>query len=197
MKFNKHKTVYNVLKIVIIACLIGFFAIFSVRIIQKKFIYPLSYCDQIIEFSDKYNLDYAFVFAVVKCESSFNKHAVSNKGAIGLMQITASTGEYMAKLINKQNYNLLNYKDNLEIGCAYLRYLYDKFKVLDTVIASYNAGEGNVNNWLKNKEYSKDGITLDKIPYKETEEYLIKIKKTLLKYQNLYGKLLDKQQKNR
>lgn len=193
MKLDKCKTIYNILKVIVIFCLAGFIALFSIRIVQKKFIYPLSYYDKITEYADRYNLDYALVFAVVKCESSFNKNAVSNKGAIGLMQITASTGEYMAKLINKENYNLLNCNDNLEIGCAYLRYLFDKFEVLDTVIISYNAGEGKVNNWLRNKEYSKNGITLDKIPYKETEEYLSRIKKTLFKYKNLYGNLLDKQ----
>ena len=57
---------------------------------------------------------------------------------------------------------------------------------------AYNAGEGNVTEWLANKEYSKDGRNLTKIPFRESREYLEKIEKSLSNYKKLYKNILDK-----
>ncbi|MBQ8430848.1 MAG: transglycosylase SLT domain-containing protein, partial [Clostridia bacterium] len=67
----------------------------------------------------------------------------------------------------------------MEIGTIYLKYLIAKFDNFYTAIASFNAGETIVRNWLKNKEYSNDGKTLFYIPYTETRNYLKKIKNNI------------------
>ena len=54
-------------------------------------------------------------------------------------------------------------------------------------LAAYNAGLGNVKNWLKDKNYSSYGKTLDKIPFKETDEYVKKVLKRRDIYKKLYG----------
>ena len=41
------------------------------------------------------------------------------------------------------------------------------FNDTKTALCAYNAGEGKVRTWLKNSEYSLDGKTLYKIPFKE------------------------------
>ena len=166
---------------------INFFAF-----IINRYLYPLKYKEVVIENADLYGLDRALVFATIKVESSFDKNAQSNKGAVGLMQITLSTAEYIAKRLNINEYDLQDENINVRFGCYYLRYLIDKFKNIETAICAYNAGEGNVSKWLKDSDYSDDGITLKTIPFKETEEYLKKIVKTFEKYKKLYGNLLDK-----
>ena len=49
--------------------------------------YPLLYREEIINYSKTYNLDTALVASLINEESSFDKNALSSKGAVGLMQI--------------------------------------------------------------------------------------------------------------
>ena len=75
---------------------------------------------------------------------------------------------------------------NIEMGCWYLRYLFDSFEVQEVVWAAYNAGHGRVRNWLADSQYSSDGKTLGTIPYKETKEYVQKMGKVYAAYRKLY-----------
>ncbi len=160
--------------------------------IEKK-VYPLHFKDEIEYFCDKCELDFYQVISVIKIESDFNQNAVSVKGAKGLMQLLDTTAEYVAKMIGKKHYNVFIPRDNIELGCHYLKYLLNKFNVTNTALCAYNAGEGNVKDWLEEKSFSEDGKTLKVIPYKETREYILKFEKTFAKYKKLYGNLLDKQ----
>ncbi|MBQ6728295.1 MAG: lytic transglycosylase domain-containing protein [Clostridia bacterium] len=178
---------------VIIAVFWSLFLIATVfTVLEKKYVYPLLYKEEITAAAKTYDLDSAFLFGVVKTESGFNANAVSGKGAVGLMQITPSTAEYIAKRRGIAEYDLLDAATNLDFGAYYLKYLSEKFCGITEVAAAYNAGEGTVKNWLKNKEYSIDGRTLKAIPYGETAVYVKKICKSLKRYKKLYGKLLDK-----
>ncbi|MBQ6980065.1 MAG: lytic transglycosylase domain-containing protein [Clostridia bacterium] len=157
-----------------------------------KCVYPLKYKETIIKSAEEYGLDRYLVFAVCKEESNFNEKAKSSKGAYGLMQITEDTGKYIAELKNVSNYDLYNAETNVDFGCYYLKYLIDKYQREDTAIVAYNAGEGTVSTWLKNEEYSKDSKTLLIIPYKESREYLKKIKRSLQNYRKIYRNIVDK-----
>lgn len=118
------------------------------------------------------DIDYRLVLAVIKAESEFDESAVSNKGAVGLMQLLPSTAEWLWS----QNYDselteemLYSPEINIELGIAYLKYLLDRFE-LEYALAAYNAGEGVVSGWLE------DGLSsVDDIPYKETREYVRKV----------------------
>jgi soluble lytic murein transglycosylase len=165
---------------------------YAERLLKRRYLYPLDYKETIVEYADCYGINRALVFAMVKSESSFNKKAVSSKGAKGLMQITDKTAEYIAKKLGVEEYDLFDEKTNVNFGCYYIKYLYVRFKDIETALVAYNAGEGNVSLWLTNEEYSKDGKTLLNIPFNESREYLQKIKLNFENYKKLYGKLLDK-----
>lgn len=167
---------------------------FSYKIIERKVLYPIKYKDQIISVAEKYGIEKALMFSVVKVESGFKKDSTSEKGAIGLMQITKSTGEYISTLLGETEYDLYDVETNLKYGGYYLRYLINKFNDIRTVLCAYNAGEGKVKEWLKDKRYSKDGERIDKTPYAETEEYVSRIEKCLRKYRKLYFNIVDKNQ---
>ena len=109
------------------------------------------------------------------------------------MQITPKTAEYISKILNVETYDLFNPDDNVKFGCFYVKYLSNKFLGLKEILCAYNAGEGNVSNWLKDKKYSLDGKTLIKIPFSETNDYVKKVSKNLTYYKKYYNKLLDKQ----
>lgn len=152
--------------------------------------YPLYYKDYIGEFSDKYDIDPYLVMSVINVESGYNKDAISSKEARGLMQIAESTGEWASNKLEIDNYQkemLFDPKLNIEFGTWYLKNLAGEFGgKRDLVLAAYNGGSGNVNKWLEDKDYSSDGQRLDKIPFKETENYLKKVKSDYEMYQKLY-----------
>lgn len=147
------------------------------------------YFNEIVTVSKEFSLDKAFLFALIHTESGFEPDVVSNKGAIGLMQLMPQTANYIADISNYKNkVDLFDVKCNLNLGCAYLNYLGKKFKSEKEILCAYNAGEGTVRNWLLDLRYSVDGETLNIIPYRETERYVQKIER-LKKY---YQSYLDK-----
>lgn len=85
----------------------------------------------------------ALIFAVIRTESNFRERAESGAGAKGLMQITDRTAEYIASSRGIEAYDLFCAEDNLDFGCWYLRYLFDRFPDERTALAAYNAGEGD------------------------------------------------------
>jgi len=114
----------------------------------------------IVEAAKKFDVDAALVSAVIKAESDFNPHEVSNKGARGLMQLMPSTAERFGVA------NSFDPAANIYGGVRYLRWLLEKFNGnADLAVAAYNAGEGNV--WKYN------GVP----PFRETINYINRIAK--------------------
>ena len=182
----------NKMVLLVLAFLTLIVVVFSAYRIFMTRLYPLKYKEQICYYADYYNLDRALIFSVIKTESNFDKNAVSNAGAVGLMQITEKTGEYIGAKLGVGSYQLINENDNINFGCYYINYLLAKFNNVQTALVAYNAGEGNVIKWLKDKSLSDDGISLKTIPYIETREYIKKINKNFSKYKELYKNFLDK-----
>ena len=153
-----------------------------------KSLYPLRYDDLIIKYSEKYNLDEYLVMALIKAESNYIYDANSGV-ANGLMQITNDTAQWIAKemKLNFSKTDITDPETNINMGCFYLSYLLEYYNGNETLaLSAYNAGMGNVNKWLSNKKYSKDSVTLDKIPFEETQKYINKIEKSKEIYINLY-----------
>lgn len=136
--------------------------------------YPKKYRAAVVSSACK---DKALVYAVIRAESGFNENAVSEKGAVGLMQIKPSTAEYVRIKYSLPEGDLKDGEYNISIGGAYLDYLSGKFSSFSAVVAAYNAGEGRVKEWLNNKSYSSDGVSLSSTPYSETNGYVSRVKK--------------------
>lgn len=151
----------------------------------------MKYSDEIIEYSNEFEVTPALVASVINVESGYNDDATSQKGAKGLMQIMPSTGRWLAEKINEKYDEelLLNASFNIKLGTYYLSYLIEQFDDERVALCAYNAGQGNVKEWLKNEEYSSDGKTLKEIPYEETKNYINKIEKNYRYYKNRYSKL--------
>lgn len=97
------------------------------------------------------------VQAVMQVESGYNPRALSNKGAMGLMQLMPDT----AKLL--QVSDAWDPEQNIRGGTAYLRQQMDRFGDLRLALAAYNAGPSAVAKY--------DGIP----PYTETQSYVTKV----------------------
>ena len=128
----------------------------------------------ILEYSEKYQLDKDLVYAVIECESGFETDAVSKAGACGLMQLMPNTFLWITDS-EEGELDIFDPETNIAAGCKYLKYLYGRFDNLETILAAYNAGEGNVGEWLSDDRYSVDGKHLDLIPFPETAEYVRRV----------------------
>lgn len=170
----------------IFVLLIILLVIFSVIAI----FYPLDYTDYINKYSKEYDIDPLLASAIINVESKYNKDAISSKDARGLMQIGPTTGKWAGEKLNIENYNsnmLFIPETNIRIGIWYLSVLRNEFgDNLDLILAAYNAGSGNVQDWLRNELYSEDGIDLDNIPFKETADYVVKVRLNLKIYNLFY-----------
>ena len=154
-----------------------------------KALYPMKYESVVNKASDAYNVEKALIYSVIRTESGFRENAVSRADAIGLMQLVPETFLWLQdenQSLPKATVEELKTPDvNITYGTFYLSYLLQKYESKSTAIAAYNAGPGNVNKWLDNPEYSKDGVTLQKIPYEETRNYVSKV----IAGEEMYNKL--------
>lgn len=104
----------------------------------------------------KNNLDPALLLAVIFTESAFEECALSNRGAVGLMQLLPTTGYAMSKELQiewKGHETLYNVKNNIRMGAYYLKKLLKMFNNLDMALTAYNAGPTRV------IRYSRTGRT--------------------------------------
>jgi soluble lytic murein transglycosylase-like protein len=113
----------------------------------------------------RHGVEPELVRAVIRAESSFNRVAVSPKGARGLMQLMPATAR------SRSCRNPSDARANIEAGVEHLRMLLDQYKKnLARALAAYNAGSQSVGRY--------HGIP----PYAETEEYVVRV----LRYRREY-----------
>lgn len=191
MKKRKIKTVFPIM-LLITAILAGMALLVAngYRRYQRT-AYPLGYTDLIMQYSDDYGITPSLVCAVICVESHFQPDAASHAQAIGLMQLTEDTfhwAQTRAGIKEKQGAEALTDPEtNIRFGVYTLKLLYEQFDDTKTVLAAYNAGQGNVRRWLADKQYSADGVHLDRIPYAETENYVKRVEKAQTIYRKLYA----------
>lgn len=159
------------------------------RIILRK-MYIKDYSEYVYEYATEYNVDPLLVFAVIKAESNFKKDATSTSNAIGLMQLMENTaietGEKVDEKINSKE-ELYNPKINVKIGIKYLSELLERYDGnLGIALAAYNAGIGNVTEWIQKGIIKKDGSDIENIPFKETNNYVRKILRDYGIYREIY-----------
>ena len=96
----------------------------------------------------KFDIDFELLQAVIATESGFNTHAVSPKGAVGLMQLIPPTAERYGVKADKNAAvakKLTDPQINIKVGARYLSDLIRLFPgQLELALASYNAGPGAV-----------------------------------------------------
>ena len=111
--------------------------------------------------AQKYGVDADLVFSVITAESNFNPHAVSRRGARGLMQLLPSTATRLGVR------DIFDPAQNIDAGTRYLHELLAIYRGdLVLTVAAYNAGPGAL------QKYGRVP------PYRETQSYIRAIRKT-------------------
>ncbi|HWP50255.1 MAG TPA: lytic transglycosylase domain-containing protein [Clostridia bacterium] len=153
--------------------------------------YPMKYSSAVEQYAAEYGLSPALIYGIIHTESRFRSNAVSPIGARGLMQITEETFEWARWRCgdNETTYDqLFEPETNIRYGTYIFSLLLKEFGQPEEALAAYHAGWGSVKNWLSTEEYSSDGVTLLNIPFKDTAQYVPRVKRTAKIYARAYGK---------
>lgn len=155
-------------------------------------LFSLKYVHEIRQSADEMGVDRFLVAALIKAESNFKVDAVSRADAKGVMQLTDETARFCAEKLGVElkDGDIYSPAVNIRLGTFYLSRMLNLFDGDEGLaVAAYNAGEGRVQEWLKNPTLSTDGESLDFIPYEETRRHVEKIKTYKKIYKLLYPNL--------
>lgn len=155
----------------------------------RKVSYPQTYSGYVDKAARDYGLEPALIYAVIRTESGFDPDAESNVGARGVMQMMPSSFEWLMQQRGEEGKytvdDLYNPEICIDYGSYLLKYFYDTYGTEQCAVAAYNAGF-TVGDWLADPNCSSDGVTLDVIPYPETEEYVERVESAKEVYIELY-----------
>lgn len=178
-----------IIAVIIILILIIAFKVVKVQNIIMHNIYPIKYSEYVYKYSEENRVDPLLVFAIIKAESNFDDDVVSNRNAIGLMQLVDATANDMARRL-KIDYNdktLYQPEQNIMLGVKYFSVLYEKYGNIPVALIAYNAGMGTVDKWIENGTINKDGSNIENVPYTQTNNYVRKILRDYEIYKDLYN----------
>lgn len=184
---NKNRLSY------IFAILLFFIFVFLMAQKILRSLFPTPHLDVVEKYARDNQLKITMIYAVIKAESGFDSKAVSSKGAVGLMQITETTGSWIASELGVDGFTAEELAEpdlNIRFGCWYLSYLLKRFNGnSELALAAYNAGEGTVSRWIDSGNIVWEGSRIKSLPYRETEEYLFRVNRIYFVYKTLYPEL--------
>ncbi len=159
-----------------------------------RWIYPISFTEEIKQSATKYQLDPLLIAAIIRVESNYKLDAVSPKGAVGIMQIMPDTASWILK---QGEFESLSVKKagneahaGITLGSWYVKELNRQFDGnLIVSLAAYNAGPGKVRQWLDKGVWDGEESTIRDIPYGETRHYVQRVMYYYKKYQKIYETL--------
>lgn len=125
----------------------------------------------VYEESQRYDIDYRLILAVMKVESNFRNDAISRKGARGLLQIKPSLARHISRTseISVKSAKCLHEPEkNIKIGVNYLSRLIERFENIYTALHAYNVGPRKVK---RNTFGDEDGVPNNRFTKKVMKEY--------------------------
>jgi soluble lytic murein transglycosylase len=154
-------------------------------------IYPLPYRVVLEDVVRARSLDAAFVAGLIRRESLFDPGAVSAANAVGLMQLLPATAQDVSRRAGLSEYRrdqLVVPEVNLRLGATYLADMLERFGG-STVAAliSYNAGPHRYLRWRDLAERTDPELFVERIPFRETRDYVKAVRAHAYIYRRLYG----------
>lgn len=124
-------------------------------------------------YAQEYRVQKHLVEAVMHAESRFDEKAVSHVGAVGMMQLMPETAKWISEEGNLEYDDLKEPTQNIMLGTWYIDYLLKKYHNNEVLaLAAYNAGRGNVDEWIKEKKWKEGFNNINEIPFPETREFV-------------------------
>jgi len=139
--------------------------------------YPVPHREALEAAAQRWNLDEALVYSIIRQESRFMAQARSRAGATGLMQLMPATARWVARQMPVQSYRpamLAQPETNIEMGTYYFRRVLDDLGHPILAAAAYNAGPGRARRW-RDERTLEAAIYVETIPFNETRDYVKKV----------------------
>jgi len=127
--------------------------------------HTIRYANIVRKESIKYGYDWRLIVAIMKAESNFDKRAVSNEGAIGLMQVMPKTAEWLSPKLNVGYFGIGSLYDpeyNIRLGIHYLNMMHKRFGDIDMALIAYNRGPNKLMREISQGEET-DSEFLEKV----------------------------------
>ena len=143
--------------------------------------YPLEYAHIVRGHAKHHDLDPALLAAVIYAESRFDPNARSTAGAVGLMQLLPDTAKGIALRTGGTQFVVADLRDpeiNVRYGAWYLDHLRHRYGDIETALAAYHAGQGNVDRWRRDRL----GIA-----FPETRDYVAEVERIKRLYADAYS----------
>lgn len=155
-----------------------------------RLLYPVSLDAALAAEAALNDIDPSLVAALIRQESRFNPRATSPVGARGLMQIMPRVGHTIARGLDFPAWDaaLLYQPDvSLQLGTSHLADLLSGYSDDGRALAAYNAGRSRVERWSKKHGTDDPELFVERIPYRETRDYVRIIQRNRELYAELYG----------
>jgi soluble lytic murein transglycosylase len=148
--------------------------------------YPKAFADIVLKHCHANKVPEALQWAIMREESSFYPRAESFANALGLTQMMMKTAGRFAKWpVTREA--LFDPDKNVEIGSRFLAFLLEHYDgAVPLVISGYNAGEGGVDRWLRERGDLELDEFIETIPFDETRGYTKRVLSSYLTYAWLY-----------
>ena len=152
-----------------IFCVIFLFTVDNIKLLRPS--EQVSHI--IIQCEEEENISPSLLEAVILTESKFDEKAVSHVGAVGMMQLMPDTAHWISEESGLPSDNLASPDQNIPLGAWYLNYLLKKYHNNEVfALAAYNAGRGNVDEWIEKNKWPEGFTDMEKIPFPETREFV-------------------------
>ena len=170
MANNENRAIlWQIIWVCVVLCMCVIFAIFFASFC------PIKYKGIVTKYAQENNVDECIIYAIILTESGYRENAVSDAGAVGLMQLLPTTANEIASNINETDCDLTNAETNIKLGCKYFAKMLNMFGGnLTNAICAYNAGPYRVKEWLK-EEGKAENESVTNIKYEETRNYLKRV----------------------
>ena len=148
--------------------------------------YPKAFQDIVVKHCRDNKVPEALQWAIMREESSFYPRAESFANALGLTQMMTKTAQRFAKWpVTREA--LFDPDKNVEIGSHFLAFLLEHYDgTVPLVVSGYNAGEGGVDRWLRERGNLELDEFIETIPFDETRGYTKRVLSSYLTYAWLY-----------
>ena len=151
-------------------------------------IYPFPFSDIIQGWAKARQINPLLVTGLVRQESRFQPQIESAVGAVGLMQVMPETAEWIGEQTDTPSYSLTKPEDNVKFGTWFLNFTHEQFDNNSLfAVASYNAGPGSVDEWIKEGGFANADEFVERIPYPETKGYIDSVFGGYWNYLRLYN----------
>jgi soluble lytic murein transglycosylase len=147
--------------------------------------FPSPYADSVHAAESAEKLPPGLLWAVMRQESGFDPSALSPARAVGLMQLLPETARPIADELDlpHDDARLTSPPFAIRVGARYLRRLLDQFHgSVALAVAAYNGGAESVERWLSRAPAMQLDGFVERIPFKETRDYVARVMGNLARY---------------